>query len=74
MPTFNDLFAPNENCPYFERAAEYPFEARQNHFSLVNAGWLADCSLLVYLLDPEKVKSHLTGPRVTRSSSGYQRR
>ena len=60
MPSFADLFDPNHDYDYFALAHEHPFEAQDGHFSLVNAGWLADCSLLVYLTDPDEVKTRLT--------------
>lgn len=59
MPSFDDLFAPNENYEYFALAREYPFDAQDDYFSLVNAGWLADCSLLAYLRDEEDVRTRL---------------
>ena len=39
MPSFDDLFAPNHKYGYFAHAQEYPFEAQNQHFSLVDAGW-----------------------------------
>ena len=59
MPSFDDLFAPNEEYRYFALAREHPFTARDRHFSLVNAGWLADCSLLAYLRNEEDVTTRL---------------
>lgn len=59
MPSFNDLFAPNEEYEYFALAREYAFDAQDKYFSLVNAGWLADCSLLVYLTNETDVTNRL---------------
>ena len=59
MTTFAELFDPNHDYPYFSQASEHPFEAQNRHFSLVNAGWLADCSLLVYLRDKVDVETRL---------------
>ena len=59
MPSFDDLFAPNEEYRYFALAREHPFAAQDGHFSLVNAGWLADCSLLAYLINEEDVTTRL---------------
>ena len=60
MPSFADLFDPNHDYDYFALAHEHPFSAQDGHFSLVNAGWLADCSLLAYLRDENDVKTRLT--------------
>lgn len=49
--SFQALFAPNLEYRYFNRAVVHPFDHHSQHFSLVNAGWLADCSLLVYVND-----------------------
>ena len=59
MPSFDDLFAPNEEYGYFSLAREYPFDAQDGQFSLVNAGWLADCSLLVYSRSDADVTARL---------------
>lgn len=59
MPDFETLFAPDPTYPYFARAAERPFEAQPGHFSLVDAGWLADCALLVYLPETKDVQVRL---------------
>jgi triacylglycerol lipase len=59
MTTFAELFDPNHDYPYFSQASQHPFEAQNRHFSLVNAGWLADCSLLVYLRDKVDVETRL---------------
>ena len=59
MPNFDDLFAPNEAYKYFALAREHPFEAQDKRFSLVNAAWLADCSLLAYLRNEDDVKTRL---------------
>ncbi len=59
MPSFKDLFAPNLRYDYFSRARQHPFEAQDGNFSLVNACWLADCSLLVYLTDEADVTERL---------------
>ena len=55
MGSFADLFGPNESYEYFKLADQCPFDVRSTHFSLVNAGWLADCALLVYLQDEAQV-------------------
>ena len=60
MPSFEDLFAPNWEYEYFSPAHRHPFVANQGRFSLVNAGWLADCSLLVYVTDEAEVTTRLT--------------
>lgn len=60
MPSFEDLFAPNMEYNYFSLAHQHPFEGQNSYFSLVNAGWLADCSLLVYLTDEAEVRMRLT--------------
>ncbi|MCZ6641198.1 MAG: lipase family protein [Gammaproteobacteria bacterium] len=57
--SFAKLFDPNERYPYFSQASEHPFEAQNRHFSLVNAGWLADCALLAYLRDASDVETRL---------------
>ncbi len=59
MGNFADLFGPNESYAYFKFADRNPFEVRSTHFSLVNAGWLADCALLVYLREETQVQERL---------------
>lgn len=59
MPSFEDLFDPNTEYEYFSLAGHHAFESQDSHFSLVNAGWLADCSLLVYLTDEAEVTKRL---------------
>lgn len=66
--SFTNLFAPkppgkiNEGgYPYFSGIHERPFQAGMQGLSLVNALWLAECSLLVYVRDPETVQSTLRG-------------
>ncbi len=59
MGSFNDLFAPNEGYGYFEHAGRHPFEIEGTRFSLVNAGWLADCALLAYLPTERQVTQTL---------------
>ena len=59
MPSFDDLFAPNEDYEYFALAREFPFDRQDNIFSLINSGWLADCSLLAYLRNEADVTTRL---------------
>lgn len=42
------ILPPDLLYPYFRHAGEHPFEPRAEAFSLINAGWLADLSLLAY--------------------------
>lgn len=57
MGSFKDLFAPNKAYEYFQHADQYPFEVRSTYFSLVNAGWLADCALLAYLDEGDVIEA-----------------
>jgi pimeloyl-ACP methyl ester carboxylesterase len=46
--TVQNLIPPREDYVYFEAPLEYPFQPLSTRFEIVNAGWLADASLLVY--------------------------
>ncbi len=70
MPSFADLFDPNESYRYFEHASRHPFQTHRMRFSLINAGWLADCALLAYL--PEgQVKDRLTSAGLSGKCFGF---
>ena len=49
--SFNKLFGANEQHPYLENAREHPFDFQAVDFRLVNAWWLAEMSMLVYVRD-----------------------
>ncbi|MGP0564499.1 MULTISPECIES: lipase family protein [unclassified Nitrospina] len=58
LPTdysFNNLFFPNMDRTYFEDAEALPFQATATGFNWVNAWWLAEASLLVYVRDEQYV-------------------
>ncbi len=47
--TFKNLFNPNKEYQYFENTDNYPFRYKSDTFELVNAWWLAEASMLVYV-------------------------
>ncbi len=47
-PKHYDIVPPDMNYRYFEATQGRSFEQDDSEFSLVNASWLADCSLLAY--------------------------
>lgn len=73
MGTFAELFGPREDYPYFQHAARYPFASRSTHFSVVNAGWLADCALLVYLLQEGQITDRLEAAGLSGECFGFDR-
>lgn len=46
--TFKNLSPPYKNYDYFENHHLFPFEYHASSFSLINAWWLAEASMLVY--------------------------
>jgi len=48
LETVDGLRPPRAGFPYFEHAAEIPFEPHATAYSPANAWWLADASFLVY--------------------------
>lgn len=46
--TIETILPPNEDYTYFENSASHPFDFKADGFSIVNAWWLADASLLAY--------------------------
>ena len=70
MPSFADLFDPNERYQYFEHASRHPFQTHRMRFSLVNAAWLADCALLAYLSE-DQVKNRLTSAGLIGKCFGF---
>ena len=46
--TIETILPPNENYTYFDNSASHPFDFKADGFSIVNAWWLAEASLLVY--------------------------
>ncbi len=48
LKTNKNIFSPNLKYRYFENYREHPFEPNTNDFSLVNAWWLAESSMLAY--------------------------
>ncbi|MEN8148931.1 MAG: lipase family protein [Planctomycetota bacterium] len=53
------LFGPQRRHPYFEGAAERPFQPYATGFDPVNAWWLADASLLTYVPEEDIVREKL---------------
>lgn len=47
-PSLDNLIPPNKNYEYFAAAELCPFESKACEFSLVNAWWMAEVSLLAY--------------------------
>ena len=47
-PTLTELIPPKDDYLYFEHARDQPFQPLADDFSLVNARWLAEVSLLAY--------------------------
>jgi len=63
MPTdlsFDSLFAPNTAYPYLAQAAAHPFREQSPRFQMVNAWWLAEVAMLVYVRDRVFVRDRLT--------------
>jgi len=73
MATFEELFGPKPEYPYFSEAADHPFETNSTRFSLVNAAWLADCSLLAYLPE-ERVLARLARVNAEGRCFGFDQR
>ena len=69
LPTdfsFKNLFGPKlpgeidqGGYPYFAGIDRRPFQADGQGFNLINALWLSECSLLVYVREPQVVKDTL---------------
>ena len=49
--SFNALFEPQLDYPYFEHANDLPFRPGKTQFDLINAWWLAEASMLAYVTD-----------------------
>jgi hypothetical protein len=70
LPTdwsFEALFGPQRDHPYFEGAADRPFRPHAFDFDPVNAWWCAEASLLTYVPEEEFVREALeaAGLRMT---------
>ena len=52
---FKEVFGPQTAYPYFQHQQMHPFRYASQRFEIVNAGWCADASLLVYINDPDFV-------------------
>ena len=65
--SFEGLFAPNKTYEYFKNATEHPFRPASNKFQLVNAWWLAEASMLVYVLEHDFVRTSLEQAGFTRT-------
>ncbi len=62
LPTdlsFDALFLPNTTYDYLKDAASQPFRFEAVGFEMVNAWWLAELSMLVYVTDHEFVRGKL---------------
>lgn len=62
LPTdlsFNGLFAPDIEYHYFKDCESQPFRYAANSYQSVNAWWLAEASLLVYVRDQSFVAENL---------------
>jgi hypothetical protein len=62
LPTdysFEKLFGPNKEFEYFENVSDSQFRFASNKFQLVNAWWLAEASMLVYVKEDDFVKDRL---------------
>lgn len=46
--TFSNLSPPFKDYDYFQHCRQFPFDYNASSFSLVNAWWLAEASMLVY--------------------------
>jgi hypothetical protein len=46
--TIETVLPPNEDYAYFENSGSHPFDSKAEGFSMVNAWWLAEASLLAY--------------------------
>ncbi len=57
--SFAGLFGSKTERRYFENAGEHKFNFASSEFQLVNAWWLAEASLLVYVRDHSIVKGAL---------------
>jgi triacylglycerol lipase len=55
----NDIWPPSLAYPYFAKAAANPFRPGARRFRRVNASWLMDLSLLVYVQDRDFVRTQL---------------
>ncbi len=65
--SFDALFAPNTSYQYFAQAAEHPFRPASNKFQMANAWWLAEASMLVYVLEHDFVGTSLEQAGFTRT-------
>jgi len=52
------LFAPNKNYPYFEKIAD-PAVASSQSFEIETAAFLAQCSYIAYIREPDFIASNL---------------
>ncbi len=62
LPTdlsFDGLFAANSTYRYFKDAGDQPFLFEAHEYQSVNAWWLAECSMLVYVRDQAFVSQTL---------------
>ena len=62
LPTsqsFEALFAPDKEYNYFDQIAQHPFRYNSNKFQLVNAWWMAEASMLVYVREHDFVSEML---------------
>src|SRR4051794_38024138 len=62
--TVANLVPPGRDHPYFTGGVGHPFAPRATEFSLPNAGWLADASLLVYGA-PDFIPARVAGSPAT---------
>ncbi|MGI9235130.1 MAG: lipase family protein [Woeseiaceae bacterium] len=63
--SFESLFAPNKRYEYLSDASSHPFDFRSSEFRMVNAWWLAELSMLVYVRDESYVRQVLAGSGLT---------
>jgi triacylglycerol lipase len=57
--TMAGLFHPKPDYPYFEHAADHPFEPDERAYDPVKLSWLADASLLTYVPGEDAVRERL---------------
>lgn len=65
--SFDGLFAPNMSYKYFAHASEHPFRPASHKFQIVNAWWLAEASMLVYVPEHDFVRKRLKQAGLTRT-------
>lgn len=63
--SFDGLFAPNTEYEYLSGAKNHPFDFRTGEFRRVNAWWLAELSMLVYVRDESFIRRVLTDSGLT---------